>query len=465
MKDPKELRAKAKILVDAAEKMMTDAGDEALTEEQRTAFDAKLAESDKLLAEAKTIEDIQARQAALATSAGRQTTPTTDTEARTREVEITARPRQTCVLGREWGVNDVERRENAHTAGQFLVAHLTGAPDAVRWCNEHGIAHGAGAFTQATPQQRALGTTIGATAGVLVPDQYSATLIALMNDYGDAMGECRVVPIGPGTNYVPRRTSGTTTYFIAENTAATESEPAVDSVALTAKDAITLTRIHDNLITDSVIDTANWIASEHALSLATKMDQCVIDGDGTSTFGGMHGIRTKMVDGNHAASYNDATAGDDQWAEYLLADIQGIEGLLPNWAYKRGNVKWHVSRVCFHETFRRLLSALGGNAWPDVVAGGGGVVSTFLGFPVKIWDAMPTASTALDQVVVMLFGNMMDSTTIGIQGGTMTMETPHRYFEFRQIGFRTTTRFDINVHDIGDASNAGAVVALRGNTS
>lgn len=448
MKNPKELRAKAKTLTDEAQAML---GDEALTDEQRTGFDAKLAEADALVAEAKTIEDIQARQADLATSAGRTIPVAADPENRTREIEVTARPRQTCVLGREWGMNDVERRENAYTSGQFLMAHLQGNADAMRWCDEHGIGY------------RALGTTVGATAGILVPDQYESTLIALMNSYGDAMGECRVVPIGPGTNYIPRRTSGTTTYFIEENTAATESEPAVDNISLTAKDAITLTRVHDNLITDSVIDTASWIASEHALSLATKMDQCVIDGDGTSTYGGMHGVRAKMVDGNHAASYNDATAGDDQWAEYLLADIQGIEGLIPNWAHKRGGAKWHVSRVCYHSTFRRLLSALSGNAWPDIV--NGAVQPMFLGYPVKIWDAMPSASSAYNELVVMIFGNMTDAVTIGIQQGTTTMETPHRYFEYRQIGFRTTTRFDVNVHELGDSTTAGALSGLRGNTS
>jgi len=452
MKNPNELRAKAKELTDAAETMYTDAGDEALTDEQRTAFDAKLAEADKLLAEAETIEDLQRRQAKLAESAGRKTEPTTELATRTEQrVEMMHTARGT--LSGAWGITEEARGQNAYDSGQFLLAHLWGLPKAQRYCDEHDIAY------------RALGTGIAGTSAVLVPDQFEATMIALMNSYGNAMQECRVVPIGPGTTFIPRRVSGTTTNFVAEGGTATASDPIVDNISLTAKDAINLTRIHDNLVSDAIIDIAAFVAEEHALSLTTKVDECTINGTGASTFGGMHGIRTKMVDGNHDASWNDATAGDDQWGEYLLADIQGIEGLLPNWAFKRGNVKWHVSRVCYHQTFRRLLSALGGNAWPDVVAGGGGTVSTFLGYPVVIWDAMPTVSTALDQVVVMLFGNMADAITIGVQKRATFMETSHRYFEFSQIGVKTTMRFDVNVHDIGDASNAGAVVGLRGNTS
>ena len=451
MKTAKEMRAQAKTLADEAEAITKLEGD--MTDEQRTEFDAKLAESDTLIADAERMEALAERQAKLDAGQGHKTPVVPDTpETRTQEevaVMHTARGKLTDA----WGVTEEARGQNAHDSGQFLLAHLWQNEKAQRYCDEHGIIY------------RAMGTGVAGSGGVLVPDQFESTLIALMNSYGNAMQECRVVPLGAGTNYVPRRISGTTTYFVAEGGTATASDAALDNISLTAKDAINLTRVHDNLVSDGVIDIANFIATEHALSLTTKVDACVIDGDGSQTYGGMHGVRAKMVDGNHAASYNDATAGDDQWGEYLLADIQGIEGLLPNWAHKRGNVKWHVSRVCYHSTFRRLLSAAGGNAWPDIVAGGGGNVNTFLGYPVAIWDAMPSASTAYNETVVMLFGNMMDAITIGVQRGATVMETAHRYFEFSQIGIKTTMRFDINVHDIGDASNAGAVVGLRGNTS
>ncbi len=446
MKTATELRAQAKALADEAKAITALEGD--MTDEQRTEFDAKLAESDKLVADAERAEALEARQTAFDRPAGHDTTPPAQgTEDRT----IVVRPRQTRTLGIEWGVTDQERRDNAYSSGQFLRAHLLGDNEAASWCDENGI------------QLRALGTGVAGKGGVTVPDQYETTVIALMNSYGEAMQECRVVPLGPGTNYIPRRVSGTTTYFVAEGGTNTETDPGLDNISLTAKDAVTQTRIHRNLINDSAIDVADFVAGEHALSLTTKVDQCVIDGDGSQTYGGMHGIRTKMVDGNHAASYNDATAGDDQWSEYLLADIQGIEGLLPNWAHKRGGAKWHVSRVCYHQTFRRLLSALSGNAWPDIV--NGAVQPQFLGYPVKIWDAMPTASTALNEVVVMLFGNMGDTVTIGVQQGIEFMETDHRYFELNQVAIKSIMRFDVNVHELGDASNAGALVGLRGNTS
>jgi hypothetical protein len=41
------------------------------------------------------------------------------------------------------------------------------------------------------------------------------------------------------------------------------------------------------------------------------------------------------------------------------------------------------------------------------------------------------------------------------------MESEHRYFEFDQTGIRGTQRYDIVVHDLGDGTNAGPIVALK----
>jgi hypothetical protein len=39
-----------------------------------------------------------------------------------------------------------------------------------------------------------------------------------------------------------------------------------------------------------------------------------------------------------------------------------------------------------------------------------------------------------------------------------------RYIEYDQIAIQATERYDINVHDIGDASAAGPIVAGVGNS-
>jgi HK97 family phage major capsid protein len=89
----------------------------------------------------------------------------------------------------------------------------------------------------------------------------------------------------------------------------------------------------------------------------------------------------------------------------------------------------------------------------------------FLGYDVVISQKMPTSTSALDAVVVFLFGDMSKAVTFGTRGGLRVAQSEHRYFEYRQIGIVGSERIAIVVHDIGDASNAGPLVGLRGNTS
>jgi HK97 family phage major capsid protein len=51
---------------------------------------------------------------------------------------------------------------------------------------------------------------------------------------------------------------------------------------------------------------------------------------------------------------------------------------------------------------------------------------------------------------------------MGTRRGITIATSEHIYFETDEIGIRGTERFDINVHDIGDTTNAGPIVALIG---
>ena len=57
---------------------------------------------------------------------------------------------------------------------------------------------------------------------------------------------------------------------------------------------------------------------EAAQAFSEKEDECWLNGDGSSTYGGMQGLTQILIDGNHAASAIDATSGRDTYAELLL---------------------------------------------------------------------------------------------------------------------------------------------------
>jgi HK97 family phage major capsid protein len=51
---------------------------------------------------------------------------------------------------------------------------------------------------------------------------------------------------------------------------------------------------------------------------------------------------------------------------------------------------------------------------------------------------------------------------MGERRGITVKTSEERYFEYDQIAIQATERVDINVHDVGDATTAGPIVALIG---
>jgi len=194
--------------------------------------------------------------------------------------------------------------------------------------------------------------------------------------------------------------------------------------------------------------------------MAQKEDQCWIDGTGISTYGGMVGIRTKMVDGAHAGSYFGATA-HDVWSEYTDADLIATAAKLPQYADARA--AWYVHKVCWFATMLRLMAAVGGNTIATIMAGAG-AQRAYLGTPVNLVNAMPSASTAYNGTIVALVGDMAMACSFGDRRGMSLQVLYEKYAEKGLLALLFDERFDIVVHDIGDATNAGPVVGLQGNS-
>jgi len=74
-------------------------------------------------------------------------------------------------------------------------------------------------------------------------------------------------------------------------------------------------------------------------------------------------------------------------------------------------------------------------------------------------DVLP--KTQANSQLCAYFGALELGTTMGDRRPTEIAVSEDRYFESDQIGVRGTTRFDINCHDVGDSSAAGAIVALK----
>ncbi len=456
-KDKETLGREMQELVDEAQKLVDLATSEEreLTEEEQNKFDDLMKRAESHRTQIQRLEKLENHQKWLDEA---PVPAAVRNRIETGTPLVHATPVQHCQLRAFKEVADTPERcrEAAIKSGMWIRAVLLKDPMAREWCTLN-------AFSDA--ELRAMEVGVATSGGTLVPDEFERAVIDLRKSYGVARQECRVVPMGSDTMTIPRMVGNTTVYFPGEGGSITASDRGTDAINLVARKAAVLTKISTELAEDAVIDIAEMLANDMAWAFAKKEDECLIDGDGSTTYGGIVGIRTKMVDGNHTGSYLDATAGDDQWSEYIVDDFAALQGTLPDFA--EANAKWYCHKICFHQTMVRLAAAAGGSSLLDIMRGVGGQ-KIFLGDPVVLMNAMPSATTALNEKVVVLYGDMRQAVTFGDRRGIRVEVLRERYADSDQIGVKATERFDIVVHDItqvDDSTAPGALIGLRGNTS
>ena len=428
----------------------------ALTDEEDAKYEALETEAGTIESELRADEAAQVlaqrkeRAAALAKQQEepnkRQTLspqPVTSTVAKPKAPTISV-PHYPGTLHPAWGANPQEALQRAYLAGKWLLATLANHGPSREYCKEHGVEmlyHNEGSDT---------------AGGFLVFPEFESTIIDLRNQYGVFRRESKISPMGSDTKTVPRRVSGLTAYYVGENEAITASEKAWDQVRLTARKLAVLSRWSTELNEDSVIAMAADLTDEIAYAFAKEEDEAGFVGDGTSTYGRMTGATVKIADGNHAGSIVDAVSGNTAYSTLDLGDFEACVGKLPS--YADANAKWYIHKAGWAASMLRLLDAAGGNT-AAMLAGGTPV--SFLGYPVVFSEVLNSTLTAQTSTIVALFGDLKKASTFGDRRGITLATSTDRYFEYDQIGIKGTERYHINVHDLGDGSNAGPLVALK----
>lgn len=337
-------------------------------------------------------------------------------------------------------------KDVAETMGIWCRAALLNDPRAIAFCRSNDL-----------PLTRAANEGVNSAGGVLVPDDFHAAIINLRELTGAFRGNAEVVPMGRDAMPWPRRTGGLTAYFIAENTAPTESQLGLDNITLTAKKIGVLTRMSTELEEDSAADFGELVASEVAYAFARKEDDCGFNGDGSPTYGGMRGLTVLLIDGNHNAGKVTAASGHNTFGTLDATDLAATVAAIP--AIALPGAKWFVSQFGFATTFCRLAAVAGGIiVMQDEITGRS--YPTFLGFPVVITQALPQIATTLTGKVMLLFGDLSLAAAVGDRRVVAVRKSDHRYFDQDQIGVLGTERVDVVAHDVGDNTTAGPIVGL-----
>lgn len=473
----KQLQASRTTALDAADAIMALAADESLTPEQRAECEKHLAEVDRIDAEITAIADAEkavaetaeklktARQRALNPDvqkivnrgSGMDPMPPNPGEQKRWTMPATARNH-----GKITAFSDdsggYSKGEKAYRFGQYCLAKasidlpgLYNFGNAKRFCAEQGLMN--------VGHLEGGSDTTG--SHLFVPEEFGNDLIMLREEYGVARQICKVVPMSSDTRTDPKYVSGLTAYFTGEGSAATESTMQWQQVRLTAKKMTALAMYSSELGEDAVADMGNELATQMAYAMALKEDQCLIDGDGTSTYGHIAGLKNRFatLTLGTAPGYRDTTTSNT-WAAIVAADLTSLIANVP--VYAQRGMRFLCSSQFYYTVMVPILNAAGGLTGAEYQ--NGFRTPMFQGIPVTLSQAMGTA-TATSTIAVFLGDfrlgvNFGDRRQQRIEFSRDATIGSTNMFESDMVAIKCSQRMDINVHGIGSNTVAGPLLAL-----
>lgn len=332
--------------------------------------------------------------------------------------------------------------ERAYRFGQWVLAGPLGNRAAATWCQQNGV------FLTRAGQLEG----INEKGGYLVPEEFGQDIAELIERYGVFRQHAHIVPMASDRRTDPLLKDELESQFVGEMEEGTDTDLDFGLIGYTAKKHMILVPMSSEVSEDSAISIGDQIANASAKAFAKKEDQCGFNGDATSTYGGITGIREalKSIDASPANIAGLQVGSGNAYSELTLTDFEGVVARLPDYA-DIGNAKWFCSRRFYFNVMVRLL-----------LASGNGVTATeiedarnrkFLGYPVVFSQVMP--STEANSQVCTIFGDLSLGARLADRRMFTTAIDDSILFRKDALLFRATARFDINVaYGVGDTSQA-----------
>jgi HK97 family phage major capsid protein len=336
------------------------------------------------------------------------------------------------------------KAEDAYKVGMWLRAK-SGDANAKRWCADHGV------------EARALGGASG-SGSYFVPDILSSTVLMLVDQYSAFAANATNLQMPSDVVLFPKRTGGTTGYWLSENAAITASDPSASQVTVTAKKIGAAVTVSSELLQDSIVSISDWIAAELALTLSNAIETAAFAGN-PSNAPAVAGLVTSYTGGllaSSAATYAASlvTAAGDTPDEVTKANLLAMMAKLPQ--HSRAGAKWFCSPYFFATCMQALDLNQGGS-----VGLSAGMGLTFLGSPVVLTDQLPSSADS-SGAVMCLYGNLANSSIYGSRRDLEIQSSDQVNFLSDQTVIRATARVGISHHTLGSDTVAGPVIGLVG---
>lgn len=303
------------------------------------------------------------------------------------------------------------------------------------------------------------------TMGFLVPHGFDSTIADHAEQYG-AFSQLGMTINMTGLKQIslPRIDTGATGYWLAEGGTVTASNMTGGQINLDVKGLGVLTKYTRLLEETSAVALVPLIALKFAEAIAYKKDAAFIIGDGTSTYGNITGLATKLgatFSSTSTDSVGVVIGAGNTYGELTLANFIATKNKLRS--RYRNNAKWLFNRDAWAAA-EVLIQSAGGVTGQEIVSGVGG--DKFLGFPVIVSDILPAEGNS---VLGILFGDFASAAYFGTQGGLQIETATQNDVDWTQnlIATKGIEMLDYVVH--GDSSTAadgstvqsGAYVGLR----
>jgi hypothetical protein len=145
-------------------------------------------------------------------------------------------------------------------------------------------------------------------------------------------------------------------------------------------------------------------------------------------------------------------------SEIAAGDLLAVMQRLPQWAAEEG-CAWFCSRFACWGIFHRIATNVAAGMAQNPTTLTSPLPMQYGGFPIVITQAMPASDT--NSQIVCFLGNVNKAALMGVRSEIVISTTDQVYWANDQFGIKGSQRIDINVHSVGDGTNAGAIVGLR----
>lgn len=292
------------------------------------------------------------------------------------------------------------------------------------------------------------------TGGVLIPEEFRATLMYLTEQRGVIRRLFNVQPMSRDLMKVPRVTSILGMVPLSENVAQSDNDAGFDLVEVTAREWGRLVRVPNALLQDAAVSVTDTYARIFAEAQAKAEDDCGTLGDGTSTYNNYRGLASGLVSGAYI------NGAGNSWSAITEANIQTLVGSAENIDHTRA--AFMCSRQFFFQVMAPFATASGRGSQAEffgVNGSSGPTMGNYKGWPVYFNQSMPTASASASRCLY--FGDFAAGATLGDRRQLEIATSEHAYFTSNGFGLRGISRFGINVHGDGRGSTFGPIVCLQ----